>query len=95
VRQSGSDCITHSHTQEGTFLSFYIIPNGEQCMKKTEEWKTAEFIQKIPGVRLTAKEKDTLQAAVRILNEQNEQLGLLDPLDAEPATIFFADVEKR
>ncbi|MDP1992540.1 MAG: hypothetical protein Q8K00_16145 [Syntrophales bacterium] len=64
-------------------------------MKKTEEWKTAEFIRKIPGIRLNVKESEALQAAVKVLNEQNEQLGLLDPLDTEPATIFFAEEGKR
>ncbi len=64
-------------------------------MKKTEESRTAEFIRKIPGVRMSAKERDALQAAVKVLNEQNEQLGLLDPLDAEPATLFVAGEGKQ
>ena len=64
-------------------------------MKKTEEWKTAEFIRNIPGIVLNAKEREALQAAVKVLNEQNEQLGLLDPLDADPAIIFFAEEGKR
>jgi hypothetical protein len=64
-------------------------------MKKTEEWRTAEFIQRIPGSRLSAKEREALQAAVKVLNEQNEQLGLLDPLGAEPAIIFVAEEGKR
>ena len=64
-------------------------------MKKTEERRTAEFTRKIPGIRLNAKEREALQAAVKVLNEQNEQLGLLDPLDAESATIFFAEEGKR
>jgi len=72
-----------------------LILNGEQRMKKTEERRTAEFTRKIPGIRLNAKEREALQAAVKVLNEQNEQLGLLDPLDAEPATLFFAEEGKR
>ncbi len=64
-------------------------------MKQTEERRTAELIHKIPGIRLNAIEREGLQAAVKVLNEQNEQLGLLDPLDAEPATLFFAEEGKR
>lgn len=64
-------------------------------MGKKEERRTAEFILRIPGIRLNAKEREALQAAVKVLNEQNEQIGLLDPLDAEPATFFFAEEGKR
>jgi hypothetical protein len=64
-------------------------------MKKTEERRTAEFIQRIPGNRLSAKERKALQAAVKVLHQQNERLGLLDPLGAEPATIFVAGEGKR
>jgi hypothetical protein len=55
------------------------------------EPKTAEFTLKIPGITLSVKEQASLQSALKVLNEQNEQLGLLDPLDAEPATLFFAE----
>jgi hypothetical protein len=64
-------------------------------MKKTEERRAGEFIQKIPGVGLNAKEREALQAAVKVFDGQNEQLGLLDPLDAEPAILFFAGEGKR
>ena len=64
-------------------------------MKKAAEPKTEEFTLKIPRITLNAKEQEALQAAVKVLNEQNEQLGLLDPLDAEPATLFFAEEGKR
>jgi hypothetical protein len=66
-------------------------------MKKTAEpeTETERFTLKIPEITLNAKEQEALQAAVKVLSEQNKQLGLLDPLDAEPATIFFAGEEKR
>ena len=62
-------------------------------MKKTAE--TERVTLKIPPITLNAKEQEALQAAVKVLNEQNDELGLLDPLGAEPATIFFAEEEKR
>jgi hypothetical protein len=66
-------------------------------MKKTEESRKriGKFILEIPGIKLTAKEREALQAAVKIFHEQSEQLGLLDPLDAEPAVIFFAEEGTR
>jgi hypothetical protein len=65
-------------------------------MKKTADQRTAESIRKVPGIGLkNANEREALQAAVKVLNEQNEQLGLLDPLDAEPATLFFAEEAKQ
>jgi len=61
-------------------------------MKKAEEsrTRTGKFILEIPGIKLNAKEKKALQAAVKAFHEQSERLGLLDPLDAEPAVLFFA-----
>jgi len=64
-------------------------------MKKTKGSKTEKFILEIPGIKLNAKERETLQAAVKVLHDQSEQLGLLDPLDAEPAVVFFAEEETR
>ena len=55
------------------------------------EPKTTESTQKIPGITLSAGEQELLQSALKVLKEQNEQLGLLDPLAAEPATLFFAE----
>ena len=59
-------------------------------MKKAAEPNTVESTLKIPGITLSAGEQELLQSALKVLNEQNGQLGLLDPLDAEPATLFFA-----
>jgi len=64
-------------------------------MKKMKESKAERFILEIPGIKLNAKERKGLQAAVKVFKEQSEQLGLLDPLDAEPAVIFFAEEGKR
>jgi len=64
-------------------------------MKKIAEPETERFILKMHEITLNAKEQEALQAALKVLSEQNEQLGLLDPLDAEPATIFFAGEENR
>jgi hypothetical protein len=64
-------------------------------MEKTEESKTEKFILEISRIKLNSKEMEALQAAVKVLNEQSEQLGLLDPLEVEPAIIFFAEEGKR
>lgn len=64
-------------------------------MEKTEESKTEKFILEISRIKLNSKEREALQAAVKVLNEQSEQLGLLDPLEVEPAIIFFAEEGKR
>jgi len=66
-------------------------------MKKAEEsrTRTGKFILEIPGIKLNAKEREALQVAVKVFNEQSERLGLLDPLDAEPAVTFFAEEGKR
>jgi hypothetical protein len=47
------------------------------------------------GLKFNPQEIKTLQSAVKLLDEQAERLGLLDPLDAEPAMIFFAEEEKK
>jgi hypothetical protein len=60
-------------------------------MKKAAEPKTAESTLKIPGITLSAEEQVSFQSALEVLKEQNEQLGLLDPLDAEPSTLFFTE----
>jgi hypothetical protein len=64
-------------------------------MKKPEQEEMKEFVLKIPGITLTAQEEEALQAALKVLTSQSDQLGLLDPLDAEPATLFFAEEETR
>ena len=66
-------------------------------MKKAEggRTRTRKFILEIPGIKLNAKEREALQAAVKVFHEQSERLGLLDPLDAEPAVIFFAEEGTR
>lgn len=66
-------------------------------MKKAKEsrTRTGKFILEIPGIKLNAKEREALRAAVKAFNEQSERLGLLDPLGAEPAVIFFAEEGTR
>ena len=64
-------------------------------MQKAAKPKTAEFTLKIPRTTLNAKERQALQSALKVLSEQSEKLGLLDPMEAEPATVFFAEVGKR
>jgi hypothetical protein len=80
--------------REGDFNNFL---DGGPRMKKAEgsRARTRKFILEIPGIKLNAKEKKALQAAVKAFNEQSERLGLLDPLDAEPAAIFFAEEGTR
>jgi hypothetical protein len=80
--------------REGDFNNFL---DGGPRMKKAEESRprTGKFILEIPGIKLNAKEREALQAAVKAFNEQSERLGLLDPLDAEPAVIFFAEEGTR
>jgi hypothetical protein len=69
--------------------------NGEQSMQKEAKGRTEEFSLKVQGIKVNAQEKKALQAAVKVLNEQSERLGILDALDAEPATVFFAEERKR
>lgn len=64
-------------------------------MKKTEKGRTREFIPQISRIKLRSKEKKALQAAVKAMEKQSEQLGLLDPMEAEPAVLFFAEEGKR
>ncbi len=64
-------------------------------MAKKANGRTEKFGLTIEGVRVNAREKKALQAALRLLNEQSERLGILDALDAEPATIFLAEEGKR
>jgi hypothetical protein len=64
-------------------------------MKKTEERRREKFFLGISRVRLNAGEKEALQAAAKVFHEQSRRLGLLDPLEAEPAILFFAGEGKR
>jgi len=64
-------------------------------MKKTEERRREKFFLGISRVRLNAREKEALQAAAKVFQEQSRRLGLLDPLEAEPAILFFAGEGKR
>lgn len=64
-------------------------------MGKKTDGRRESFGLKIKGVRVNAQEKKALQAALRLLDEQSERLGILDALDAEPATVFFAEEGKR
>jgi hypothetical protein len=67
----------------------------ETRMEKQRSNKPEKFMLEIPGIRVNSKEMEALQAAVKVLNEQSGQLGLLDPLEAEPAIIFSAEEGKR
>jgi hypothetical protein len=64
-------------------------------MKKSNPRKKTGKKQIFSGLKLNPQEIKTLQSAVKLLDEQAERLGLLDPLDAEPAMIFFAEEEQR
>ena len=46
--------------------------------------------KKINIVKLNPKELKILKASVEFLKEQADRLGLLDPLDTEPAMVFLA-----
>jgi hypothetical protein len=67
----------------------------EMKMEKQKINRTEKFMLEIPGIRVNVNEREALETAVKVLNEQSNQLGLLDPLDAEPAVIFFAEEENR
>ncbi len=41
------------------------------------------------------KERGALQADLQLLKEQVESLGILDPLELEPAIIYFPVEEKK
>ena len=64
-------------------------------MKKSNPREKTGKKQIFYGLKLNPQEIKTLQSAVKLLDEQAERLGLLDPLDAEPAMIFFAEEEQR
>ena len=64
-------------------------------MKEPSPLKKTGKKQIFSGLKLNPQEIKTLQSAVKLLDEQAERLGLLDPLDAEPAMIFFAEEEQR
>jgi hypothetical protein len=46
--------------------------------------------KKINIVKLSPKELKILKASVEFLKEQADRLGLLDPLDTEPAMVFLS-----
>jgi hypothetical protein len=46
--------------------------------------------KKINIVQLSPEELKIWEASVKFLEEQADRLGLLDPLDTEPAMIFLA-----
>ena len=64
-------------------------------MKKPSPRKKTWPKQIFSDLKLNPKERKTLQSAVKLLNVQVERLGLLDPLDVEPAMIFFPKEEQR
>lgn len=64
-------------------------------MKKINSRGKTGKKQIFSDLKLNPQELKTLQPAVKLLNEQAERLGLLDPLDAEPAMIFSAGEEQR
>lgn len=64
-------------------------------MKKPNKKNKTKQEKKIATVKLSPKELRTLKESVKIMNEQSERLGLLDPLDAEPAMIFMAQRGRR
>jgi len=57
--------------------------------------KAGEFLLKTQLITLNASEREAFQAAMMIISEQSRNLGLLDPMDAEPAQVFFASEETR
>jgi hypothetical protein len=64
-------------------------------MEKRRQNQTEEFSLKLAKIRVRLKERDALQAAVTVLNEQSEYLGLLDAMADEPAILFFAEEGKK
>jgi hypothetical protein len=64
-------------------------------MKRGAGKKRRQFRVEIVGLRLNPKEMEALEGSVKVLNEEAERLGLLDPMEIEPATIYSAEEEKR
>ena len=62
-------------------------------MKKSQRKKQQSV--DIAGPRLNAKERKTLQASWKQVNELSNRLGLFDPMDGESPMIFFAEERKR
>jgi len=64
-------------------------------MKKERAGKPGNRHKKTPGRRMGARETRTLRASLKRLHEQADQLGLLDPVEVEPAMIYSAAEGKQ
>jgi len=73
----------------------HLITDREEDMKRGALKKRRPISLRIPTLRLNPKEMEALEGSVKILNEEAERLGLLDPMEIEPATIYSAEEGKR
>ena len=64
-------------------------------MKKKDANKRTRRGREISDLRLNTKERKTLQASWKQVNELSNRLGFFDPMDGESPMIFFAEERKR
>jgi hypothetical protein len=57
-------------------------------MKKRGVKKSVNQPVRVPLFLSNKKERETLLASVRQLDEQSDRLGILDPLETEPAILY-------
>ena len=58
-------------------------------MKKQARAEKAKRSIDLPWIQLKLREKEALQTAMQLADEQCEKLGLQDPINSEPA-IFYS-----
>ncbi len=64
-------------------------------MQKVKTKRTGLQNPGISGLRWKEKDRKKLQTSLKLLNKLADRLGLLDPMDTEPATIFAPLKGKR
>jgi len=64
-------------------------------MKKQIKGRPATTPLPIPAISLKAKDRKAFLSSVKQLNEQCGRLGLLDPVEFEPAILYSALEEEK
>jgi hypothetical protein len=64
-------------------------------MKKRGVKKSANQPVRAPLFLSNKKEREALLASVRQLDEQSDRLGILDPLETEPAILYSPMEEEK
>jgi hypothetical protein len=64
-------------------------------MKSSNRSKTSFKRRGIPWIHWKRKEKKAFLASIQQADEQCDRLGLLDPLELEPAILYFPSEEEE